>query len=255
MNKAIVLKAMLICMLTIFTVELNASSIISQNLMQTVKKIMVKGSEKASKTVKNTIKRSPKAAPTQIMVNIPAALPKSANGMGKVSSPLIKQYGADAAKITQQLNAKGQYFLHRHGDKLISQLQGAQKLGLENKYLEGIALYGDRFINHINEHKLLYAGGAVLTSFINNPQPYLESATRLGTEVARETLPRVIEKTVSETGRVATETTGQFFSTLGNKGLFLIIILTAAWFVFRPRKILKSILLGNKKNKKKEEQV
>jgi len=116
-----------------------------------------------------------------------------------------------------------------------------------------IAAHGDRAMEFIWKHKGILAGGAALTAFLSNPQPYLSGAadiTRVVGETAVKpvaaTVTGAVKSAVAATGgalgpviKDAAEATKRFALWVG--GWLLIAILS---FVLTIRLVARSGLLG-----------
>jgi hypothetical protein len=77
-------------------------------------------------------------------------------------------------------------------------------IGRTPELLSVIARYGDPAMDFIWRHKGVLAGGAALTAFLANPEPYLNGTNRLAATVGEN----LVKPTVTAAGHVAEEAAG-----------------------------------------------
>ena len=77
-------------------------------------------------------------------------------------------------------------------------------LGRTPELLEVVARHGDRAMDFIWRHKGVLAGGAALTAFLANPEPFLSGTSELVGTVAEST----VKPAVVAAGNVAQEAAG-----------------------------------------------
>lgn len=122
-----------------------------------------------------------------------SALVKHAGG---AAEPLIERFGAPAVRALQAAGPQS-------GRRLAMMMADGQlaKIGRSEELLEVIARYGDRGATFIWEHKGVLVGGAVLTAFLANPEPYLNGTKELiatvGESVVKPTMDSVVKPAVS----------------------------------------------------------
>ncbi|HNV69350.1 MAG TPA: hypothetical protein PKO06_06600 [Candidatus Ozemobacteraceae bacterium] len=150
----------------------------------------------------------------------------------ETATRLAVQYSDDGVRVMNKLGRRGRYYLEAHGPSVSQGLRAATKMGQGERYLELLARYGDRFINHLDQHKLLYAGGTAFAVFLANPQPFVDSAL----DVTKKTVDTVVvptarevilpvTKEVLQTGSLTTLSSLELvLQTLGGFGLLSILL-------------------------------
>ncbi len=149
----------------------------------------------------------------------------------EASARLATAYGDDAVRVVQALGRRGRYYLEVHGKTVTQGLRLANKAGHGERYLALLARYGDRFVKHLDQHKLLYGGGAALTAFLVNPEPFVDATGKLAGTVAekvvvpvgREIAVPVAKETLETGSRTVISGLELVLKTLGGFGLFSIL--------------------------------
>ena len=108
-----------------------------------------------------------------------------------VAEPLLEGIGAPAIKALGAVGA-------RNGRRLAMMAEGGDlaALGRTPEVMGVIARYGDPAMEFIWRHKGVLAGGAVLTAFIANPEPYLDGTRQLTETVATKVVMPVASKAI-----------------------------------------------------------
>lgn len=142
---------------------------------------------------------------------------------------LFTRYGDDAAKILMQHKGIAEPLIENLGKPAIEALgavgpQAGRRMammaddlaagGRASELLGVIAKHGDPAMEFLWRHKGVLAGGAALTAFLANPEPYLHGTAdiaRVGTEGANRLVETVADSTVKPAvvaaGNVAVEAT------------------------------------------------
>jgi hypothetical protein len=135
-----------------------------------------------------------------------------------VAEPLLNRGGAQAVKALGSVTP-------RSGRRLAMLLDGElAQAGRHPELLGVIAKHGDRAIDFLWQNKGVLAGGAALTAFLVNPEPYLNGARDLA-EVAGES---VVKPTVQ--GLFTT-----VYLVLGVVGLLIVAGAVLSWKYGLPR--------------------
>jgi hypothetical protein len=96
-------------------------------------------------------------------------------GVGK---NFIKEFGKDGINIANQISTDSVIKLLKNADKI-------KKSGKAEEIFKIILKYGDKAVTHIDKHKLLYLGGYALSEFLENPEKYLDAASKATADGAR----------------------------------------------------------------------
>jgi hypothetical protein len=142
------------------------------------------------------------------------------DGLRVLSHPqgmaLFTRYGDDAAEVLVRHPGVAGPLLDRLGEPAVKALgavgpQAGRRMGILANDLAGsgrgaelmavIARYGDSAMEFIWKHKGILAGGAVLTAFLSDPEPYLTGTA----EITRVVGENVVKPAVVAAGNVAVE--------------------------------------------------
>ncbi|MBF0503082.1 MAG: hypothetical protein HQM09_23345 [Candidatus Riflebacteria bacterium] len=143
------------------------------------------------------------------------------------------QFGDDAAVVIDKMGSRGMYYLLNNGDKVVKGFRSAGAIGKGEQYLELLAKYGDRFIRHIDSHKLLYGGGTTLAVVLSNPKPYLDAGDKtvrtVSSEaivpVAREAVVPIVTSTLSKCIDGGVSLFQKSMDIVGTNGVLAVLIL------------------------------
>lgn len=112
-----------------------------------------------------------------------------------IAEPLVEGLGQPAVKAFGALGERG-------GRRLAMMAKGElPAMGHTPELLGVIGKYGDPAMDFIWRHKAVLAGGAALTAFLANPEPYLNGTNRLVGTVAEN----AVRPAVQAAGNIAEE--------------------------------------------------
>jgi hypothetical protein len=115
-----------------------------------------------------------------------------------VAEPLVEGLGKPAVGALGALGERG-------GRRLAMMAEGELAgIGRTPELLSVIAKHGDPAMEFVWRHKGVLAGGAALTAFLANPEPYLNGTNRLASTVGEN----LVKPTVTAVGNVAEEAAG-----------------------------------------------
>jgi hypothetical protein len=116
-----------------------------------------------------------------------------------IAEPVLASLGEPAVRAMGAVGTQG-------GRRLAIMAQGGElaALGRTPELLEVVARQGDRAMDFIWRHKGVLAGGAALTAFLANPEPFLDGTSDLAGTVAEST----VKPAVVAAGNVAQEAAG-----------------------------------------------
>jgi hypothetical protein len=116
-----------------------------------------------------------------------------------IAEPLLEKLGEPAVKAMGAVGTQG-------GRRLAMMAQGGQLAGIGRtpELLGVIARHGDKAMDFIYRHRVVLAGGAALTAFLANPEPFLDGTNRFVGTVAEN----AVRPTVEAVGDVAHEAAG-----------------------------------------------
>jgi hypothetical protein len=115
-----------------------------------------------------------------------------------VAAPLMEGLGKPAVGALGALGERG-------GRRLAMMANGElAAIGHTPEVLGVITKYGDPAMDFIWRHKTVLAGGAALTAFLANPEPYLNGTNRLAITVGEN----LVKPAVTAAGNVAGEAAG-----------------------------------------------
>jgi hypothetical protein len=119
---------------------------------------------------------------------------------GGIAEPAIEQFGGPAVRALQAVGPQG----GRRLAMMVSEGELA-KIGRTPELLGVVAQYGDRAMEFIWTHRVTLAGGAALTAFLLNPEPFI-NGTRDITQIVAENAIRPLAEVP---GRIAVEAAGR----------------------------------------------
>ncbi len=104
-----------------------------------------------------------------------------------IAEPLVERAGASAVKALGAITPQ-------NGRRLAMLMDGelAQQAGRHPEVLGVIANHGDRAVNFLWQNKGAIAGGAALTAFLANPEPYLNGTQQLMTAAGDSVVKPVV---------------------------------------------------------------
>jgi hypothetical protein len=93
-----------------------------------------------------------------------------------IAEPVVAAYGKAGAKAMSEVGAQ-------NGRRIATMVDTGElaKIGRGEQLLAVAGKYGDRGMDFIYRHRKVLAGGAVLTAFLANPQPYIDGTLELAT--------------------------------------------------------------------------
>lgn len=133
---------------------------------------------------------------------IPLATRKTSLGLvrefGEEAGEACVKHGTIAEPIIEQFGAAGAKALTKVSDRSARQLAMLTQEGtLKPEMIDVVIRYGDKACAFIWNNKATIAGGAVLASFLANPEPYLNSAEA----VAAKTLDVTVKPMADQAAR------------------------------------------------------
>ena len=108
----------------------------------------------------------------------------------EIAEPLIAAHGKPAARALAAIDGQSarQLAMMRDAGDLA-------RIGQTDRLLDTVASFGDRGMNFVWKNKAALATAAVLTAFLNDPQPFIDGTRDLA-EVAGESLVKPLVQTV-----------------------------------------------------------
>jgi hypothetical protein len=104
----------------------------------------------------------------------------------EIAEPVVAAYGKVGAKAMSEVNVT-------NGRQLAAMVDTGElaKIGRSEELLGVVGKFGDRGMEFIYKHRKVLAGGAVLTAFLANPQPYIDGTLELA-DLVGETVVKPI---------------------------------------------------------------
>jgi hypothetical protein len=113
-----------------------------------------------------------------------------------IAEPVVAAYGKAGAKAMSEVGVE-------NGRRLASMVDTGElaKIGRGEELLGVVGKFGDKGMEFIYKHRKVLAGGAVLTAFLANPQPYIDGTLDLASLVGET----VVKPIVALPGEMAKE--------------------------------------------------
>jgi hypothetical protein len=108
----------------------------------------------------------------------------------EIAEPLIAAHGKGAAKAMAKFEGQSARQL-----AMMEETGEIARLGQTDRLLDTVARFGDRGMNFVWRNKGALATAAVLTAFLNDPQPFIDGTRDLA-EVTGNTLVKPLAQTV-----------------------------------------------------------
>jgi hypothetical protein len=113
-----------------------------------------------------------------------------------IAEPVVAAYGKAGAKAMSEVGVE-------NGRRLASMVDAGElaKIGRGEELLGVVGKFGDKGMEFIYKHRKVLAGGAALTAFLANPQPYIDGTLELASLVGET----VVKPIVAIPGEMAKE--------------------------------------------------
>lgn len=107
-----------------------------------------------------------------------------------LAEPVIEGLGSPAVKALGSIGPRG-------GRRLAMMVDSGEmaSIGRSSELMDVIARHGDSAMDFIWKHKATLAGGATLTAFLANPEPFLNGTNQLVGTVAENTVKPAVQET------------------------------------------------------------
>lgn len=147
-----------------------------------------------------------------------------------IADRLVARFGDDAAAaLTGLSRPNAQRLAMAAGDGLLTQRSRSAKL------LKVIAKYGDMAMAFIWKHKGALTVTALLTAFVNDPEPYISGGKALVVEAVAEPAADVSKQIVREVAAPAVQTGGLNLTLIAALALCLLFLAWLVRFLFKRR--------------------
>jgi hypothetical protein len=113
-----------------------------------------------------------------------------------IAEPVVAAYGKAGAKAMSEVGVE-------NGRRLAAMVDSGElaKIGRGEELLGVVGKFGDKGMEFIYKHRKVLAGGAALTAFLANPQPYIDGTLELASLVGET----VVKPIVAIPGEMAKE--------------------------------------------------